>query len=86
MRNVVALSRLDVGVDTTGLVSARVSLPPQRYRTVEDRRVFYRRLGERLAALPGMRAGITSATAAGRRPARCVGRGQDASGRVLNFP
>ena len=42
-------------------MSARVSLPAQRYRTVEERRVFYRRLEERLAALPGMRAGITSA-------------------------
>jgi predicted permease len=61
MRNVVALSRLDAGVELTGLVSARVSLPAQRYGTVEERRVFYRRLEERLAALPGMRAGITSA-------------------------
>jgi putative ABC transport system permease protein len=60
IRNVVAFSRLDPGVDTQGLVSARVSLPAQRYRTVEERRVFYRRLAERLAALPGMRSGITS--------------------------
>ena len=61
MRNVVAFSRLDVGVDLQGLVSARVNLPAQRYGTVEERRVFYRRLDERLAALRGMRAGITSA-------------------------
>ncbi len=60
IRNVVAFSRLDPGVDMRGLVSARVSLPAQRYRTVEERRVFYRRLDERLAALPGMRTGITS--------------------------
>jgi predicted permease len=61
MRNVVAMSQLDVGVNIDGLVSARVSLPEQRYRTVDERRVFYRRLEERLMSLPGMQAGITSA-------------------------
>jgi hypothetical protein len=33
----------------------------QRYPTVDERRLFYRRLRERLAALPDMRAGIGSA-------------------------
>jgi predicted permease len=62
MRNVYALSRIDAGVDTAGLMAAQVSLPARSYATEDQRRMFYRLLGEQLGALPGMRAGITSAT------------------------
>ena len=65
MRNVYAFSQIDLGVDTTGLVVTRVSLPSRSYSTDDQRRAFYQLLGERLATLPGMRAGITSATPGG---------------------
>jgi predicted permease len=72
MRNVQAFSRLDAGVDTTGLVAAQVNLPAQRYPAAGDRRIFYRQLSERLAALPGMRAGIASAAPLRGAPGRTV--------------
>jgi hypothetical protein len=43
-------------------VVAQLSLPARTYSTEDRRRTFYRLLGERLSGLPGMRAGITSAT------------------------
>lgn len=61
MRNVMALSSVDAGVDVTDLLVGRLNLPEGTYPTGDERRVFYRRLGERLAALPGIRAGLTSA-------------------------
>jgi predicted permease len=61
VRHVHAFARLDPGVDTSGLIAARVGLPARTYADDEARRLFYRRLSERLAALQGMRAGITSA-------------------------
>lgn len=60
MRNVYAMSQVDPGVDTTGLVAAQITLPARTYPTDEHRRAFYRRLGEQLAA-QGMPMGITSA-------------------------
>jgi predicted permease len=65
IRTLVEFSRLDIGVDTDGLTRAEISLPGQRYPTVDDRRLFYRQLGERLAATPGIRAGIASAAPLG---------------------
>jgi putative ABC transport system permease protein len=62
MWNVYEISRIDTGVDTTGLVVTQLSLPARSYHSEDHRRAFYRLLDERLAGLPGMRAGITSAT------------------------
>jgi predicted permease len=62
MRSVYAFSRADAGVDTSGLVTAQVSLSPARYPNEEVRRTFYRTLGEQLTSLPGLRAGFASAT------------------------
>ena len=62
MRSVYAFSRVDAGVNTAGLVAAQVNLSPRRYPNEASRSAFYRRLDEQLAALPGMRAGIASAT------------------------
>jgi predicted permease len=59
--SVLRVSRIDPGIDTNGLAMAPVALPQQRYATAEDRRLFYRQLGERLAAGADIRAGITSA-------------------------
>jgi len=59
-QHVLRFSRIDPGVDTGGLLRATMGLPEQRYPSADDQRLFYRQLGERLAAMPGLRAGITS--------------------------
>jgi len=82
MRNVIERARVDVGVDTAGLMRAEVVLPEQRYPTVDERRRFYRRLGERLGATPGMQAGIASAAPLGggaRGRVAIEGRARDAT-------
>jgi predicted permease len=61
-RNVYAVSQLDSGVDTSGLLVAQLRLTQDRYPDDDSRRAFYRQLGDQLAALPDMRAGIANAT------------------------
>jgi len=48
------LSQVDVGVDPTSIVSARVSLPAARYPEPVDRLGFYDALADRLRALPSV--------------------------------
>jgi predicted permease len=55
-RDLRAVARMDIGLDSRGVTSARFMLPEGRYPTVESRLAFYRRLDERLAAMPGGRA------------------------------
>jgi putative ABC transport system permease protein len=61
IRNVYEFARIDIGVNASRLVSAQISLPGPAYPGIEQRRVFYRQLSDRLVSLPGLRAGITSA-------------------------
>jgi putative ABC transport system permease protein len=72
MRNVYAFSQVDAGVDTSGLVVAQLNLSPGRYPNEDSRRAFYRRFGEQLASLPGLRAGIASAAPLGGASRRRV--------------
>jgi predicted permease len=58
IRNVMALTRVEAGVDTSSLLKMRINLPEQRYASQEQRSAFYDRLDERLRALPGVRAGV----------------------------
>jgi predicted permease len=48
------LTRVPVGIDTTHLLTASVSLPAARYPKDADREAFWKRSIERLAALPGV--------------------------------
>ena len=64
MRSFLNLYRLDVGVETSHLLTMRLNLPNQKYPTPEQRRVFYQRLDQRLAGL----AGIQAATIASNPP------------------
>jgi len=52
VRDLSAVARMDIGLDSRDVTSARFTLPDGRYPTVESRLTFYRRLDERLAALP----------------------------------
>jgi len=70
MRGIVAQYEMDAGVDTGGIVWARVDLPPVTYPAKEDRVRFYQQLDERLARMPGAVAGIVSNTPFGGGAAR----------------
>jgi predicted permease len=58
IRSFLNLYHLDLGIETSQLLTMRLSLPNQKYPTVEQRRAFYERLDQRLAGI----AGIQSAT------------------------
>jgi predicted permease len=60
LRSFRGLVRIDPGFDPVNLLSARVDLPPQRYRDNASTSLFYGQLLERLRALPG----VSSAAAA----------------------
>ncbi len=62
MRSFLNLYRLDVGIETSQLLTMRLTLPNQKYPTPEQRRVFYERLDQRLAGLGGNPGGATIAT------------------------
>lgn len=51
-RSFVSLYRADRVIDTSGLVTARLALPLQKYGTPEQRKSFFERLDERLASTP----------------------------------
>ena len=70
VRNILMLSTTDPGVDTAGLVRLRLDLPSPAYNTSEQRAVFYRRLDERLQAMPGLRASIANVPPAAGGAAR----------------
>ncbi len=54
LRGLQRFVNLDPGWRVDGLVTAQVSLPRTKYATDDQRRDFYKRLEERLAALPGV--------------------------------
>ncbi len=50
MRSFLALYTLDLGVETSRLLTLRLTLPDKKYGTPEERTAFYERLTERLRA------------------------------------
>ncbi len=60
MRSIVEQYEMDPGVDTGGILWARLELPDAKYPVAEDRARFYRQLDERLARVPGLVAGLVS--------------------------
>jgi putative ABC transport system permease protein len=50
MRNFVNMYRLDLGIDTSRLLTMSLALPDAKYPAVEQRLAFYERMQERLAA------------------------------------
>ncbi len=54
MRSFVNMYRMDVGVETGHLLTMRLSLPNQKYPTLEQRRAFFERLDQRLAGIGGI--------------------------------
>jgi predicted permease len=62
IRSFLKLYALNLGVDTTNMLALRLQLPGERYKTPDERRIFYDTLLARLGAIPGMDA-ATIATA-----------------------
>jgi len=58
------LSRVDVGIETSRVLTAGISLPSARYANAPERQAFWDRALERLQALPG----VESAAIADSRP------------------
>jgi predicted permease len=56
MRNFLTLYRMDVGVDTSQLLTMSLALPERKYPALEQRLDFYQRLQERLAGSGQLRA------------------------------
>ncbi|HET9743160.1 MAG TPA: ABC transporter permease [Terriglobales bacterium] len=54
MRTLFALEHVDLGFTPDHVLSARTPLPPGRYQTAEQKRVFFRTVLQRIAALPGV--------------------------------
>ena len=52
MRNFVTMYRLDLGVDTSKLLTMSLQLPDRKYPALEQRLAFYERLEERLRSNP----------------------------------
>jgi predicted permease len=63
------LSRVDVGIDTTRMLTAGVSLSGPGYRDDASRKAFWERVVERVGALPG----VEAAALADSRPPREAG-------------
>jgi predicted permease len=62
IRSFMKLYAIDIGVDTSRMLTMRLSLPDKKYPTPEKRRLFYESLLPHLAAIPGVAASsITSA-------------------------
>ncbi|HYN06503.1 MAG TPA: ABC transporter permease [Vicinamibacterales bacterium] len=55
LRTFVQLQRVDLGFDPSNVLVGAVLPPPAKYRTPEDRTVFYDQVLERAAALPGVK-------------------------------
>jgi len=63
MRSFLTLYRLDVGVETSRLLTLNMVLPDRKYPTPEQRAAFYHRLDERLAAIGSIRGGTIATNA-----------------------
>ena len=61
VRNVLVLSTMKAGVDTSSLVRMRIDLPSPEYDAPERRLAFYRQLEDRIDSTPVLRATLTNA-------------------------
>jgi putative ABC transport system permease protein len=63
MRNFLTLYRLDLGIDTSHLLTTSVALPERKYPAIEQRLAFYQQLEERLRASTKIRAASIASNA-----------------------
>jgi putative ABC transport system permease protein len=63
MRNFLTLYRLDLGIDTSHLLTTSLALPERKYPAVEQRLAFYQQLEDRLRANTKIRAASVASNA-----------------------
>ena len=86
MRSIVAQYEMDAGVDTGGIMWARLDLPDAQYPAADDRVRFYQQLDERLAGTPGLVAGLVSHAPFGGGVARNLWRDDEVVSREPRRP
>jgi putative ABC transport system permease protein len=80
-----ALHRVELGFDPSGVIAARVSLPPDRYPSDQAQRAFFDTLLDRVRLVPGVQAGgeMSARPLSGLGPATTV---RDPSARAAGRP
>ena len=61
VRNILVLSTMSAGVDTSTLIRGRLDLPAPAYAEPERRLALYRQFQDRIASAPGLRATLANA-------------------------
>ena len=61
VRNILVLSTMSAGVDTSTLIRGRLDLPAPAYAESERRLALYRQFQDRIASAPGLRATLANA-------------------------
>ncbi len=56
VRSFTRLTNVDLGFDPENVLTMRLNLSPEKYKTGEQKATFYQQLAERVEALPGVRA------------------------------
>jgi len=72
IRDVIAETNVDAGVDTARFAVTQIALPATSYPERVQREAFYRSLDERLASLPGTSAALASASPRSNVPFRTM--------------
>ena len=49
-----ALTHVNLGFDASNVLAAEITFPKERYRTVQERKVFFQQVLARITALPGV--------------------------------
>ncbi len=62
MRSFIAMQQVDLGFRPNNILYTRLPLPKGQYKTIADKRRFFRQLLARLQALPGVSAATTTTT------------------------
>ncbi len=83
IRSFMKLYSMDIGVDTSRMLTMRLTLPDKKYPTPEKRRLFYEALLPHLAAIPG----VAASSIASAPPGNGAGtRGVEFEGRPESDP
>jgi putative ABC transport system permease protein len=60
MRSFLALYRMDLGIDTSQLLTMQLAVPGRKYQTSADRSAFFRRVEDRLGVVSAIEAATTT--------------------------
>jgi putative ABC transport system permease protein len=63
MRSFLTMYRMDIGIDTSRLLTMQMILPARKYPSLEDRAAFLRQVDEHLATVPDVEAAASASAA-----------------------